>query len=554
MVSNLLYYGDNLDILRRYIEDESVDLVYLDPPFNSNQNYNVIFDEKNGSQSASQIRAFEDTWHWNLEAQGEFQKIVDRSDKVSDVMQAFMDFLGTNDMMAYLVMMAPRLIELRRVLKPTGSVYLHCDPTASHYLKILMDAIFGIDNFLNDITWERFNFHADAHRWGRIHDVILLYSKDRENIQFQTQRRQYDEEYIKSHFKSDEEGRLFTTSDATAAGQGPPRMFFGKLIAPKEGTHWRWSQENIDRLIAEGRIVLTKKGRPRIIRYLDEMAGHPIGDVWTDIPEINSQARERLGYPTQKPQPLLERIIKASSNEGDLVLDPFCGCGTAISAAHLLNRRWIGIDITHLAITLVKTRLLDAFGNNLDFKVIGEPVGLEDAIELAKQDPYQFQWWALGLVGARPAEGKKGADKGIDGRILFFESPSDKKSKQIIISVKSGKVTSSHIRDLKGVVEREKAVIGVYISLNPPTKDMNEEAASAGFYKSIELDESTYPKIQILTIEDLINGKTIMSPKYSRNKNGNQTFKRAPQEIKEKAAPWTRQTTILPTTTLDKFT
>lgn len=472
--------------------------------------------------------AFEDTWHWNLESQSEYENIVLRADKVSDVMQAFRTFLGTNDLMAYLSMMAPRLIELHRVLKPTGSIYLHCDPTAGHYLKILMDEIFGIDNFLNEIIWERFNFHADAHRWGRLHDVILFYSKDKENIRYFTQRRPYDESYIKSHFKADENGRLFRYDNALAAGQGPSRMFFGKMLPPKPGTHWRWSQENIDKLIAAGRIVLTSKGQPTVIRYLDEMPGHPIGDVWTDIPEINSQAKERLGYPTQKPQPLLERIINASSSDGDLVLDPFCGCGTAVSTAQQLNRRWIGIDITHLAIALIKSRLKDTFGDTLNYKVIGEPVGIEGASELAKQDPYQFQWWALGLVGARPAEGKKGADKGIDGRILFFESPSDKKAKQIIISVKSGKVSSSHIRDLKGVLVREKAAIGVYISLNPPTKDMIEEAASAGFYKSGELGSTSYPKIQILTIEDLLGGKGISSPRYQKTREGDVTFKRAP--------------------------
>jgi DNA modification methylase len=547
METNLLYYGDNFDIMKRYIEDESIDLVYLDPPFNSSQNYNVIFDEKDGSKSASQIRAFEDTWHWNLDSQKEFESIVLRADKVSDVMQAFRTFLGTNDMMAYLAMMAPRLIELHRVLKPTGSIYLHCDPTANHYLKILMDAIFGADLLQSQIIWQRVTAHNDKVGFAINYDTILHYSKTEEII-WNPQYQPYDEEYTEKFYRfiDLDSGRRYRLSDMTAAGirngeSGGPLILDGNTIYPSPGRHWALGlnegesvQDALNRLYKDGRIQYSPGKMPAYKRYLDEMPGKLAQAIWIDIPPVSPQAKEKLGYPTQKPQALLERIINASSDEGDVVLDPFCGCGTAISAAQHLNRGWIGIDITHLAITLIKSRLKDTFGGTLDYKVIGEPVSLEDASELAKQDPYQFQWWALGLVGARPAEGKKGADKGIDGRILFFESPSDKKAKQIIISVKSGKVSSSHIRDLKGVLEREKAAIGVYISLNPATRDMNEEAANAGFYKSGELGAASYPKVQILTIEDLLDGKTILSPSYVRDREGNRTFKRAPREKKLK--------------------
>lgn len=500
MEGNLLYYGDNLDILRRHIKDEVVDLIYLDPPFNSNRSYNILFDEKNGSQSASQIRAFEDTWHWNLESQKEYENIVSRADKVSDVMQAFMTFLGSNDLMAYLAMMAPRLIELHRVLRSTGSIYLHCDPTANHYLKILMDSVFGTKNFRNEIIWYYYNKIHDYRKnmFPNAADTILFYAKDINSDFTYHQLKEMRDEPIK---------------------QLRRKKVNGKMVNVKN---------------EEGHVIYRMK------------SDRTIDNIWR-IPCLQHASTERLGFPTQKPQTLLERIIKASSNEGDLILDPFCGCGTAISAAQHLNRRWIGIDITYLAITLIKTRLKDAFGDDIEYKVIGEPVSLSDANELAKQDPYQFQWWALGLVGARPVERKKGSDKGIDGRILFFESPSDKKAKQIIISVKSGKVSPMHIRDLKGVVEREKAAIGVYITLNAPTRDINEEAANAGFYKSIELSESIYPKIQILTIEGLLNGKKILSPVFMKSRNGNITFKQAPKDKKS-----IKKEKMLPT--LDEFT
>jgi len=542
---NQLFLGDNLDILRNkeQFPDEWVDLIYLDPPFNSNATYNILFEEKSGEKSAAQITAFDDTWHWGLESEKAYREVITwGTDRLAKLLDALRTFLGPNDMMAYLTMMAIRLAELRRVLKPTGSIYLHCDPTASHYIKLLMDAVFGAKNFLNEIVWERFTFHADAKRWGRLHDIIFCYAKDFNNLIFKVQRRPYDESYIKSHFKKDEEGRLYCLDNALAQGQGPPRTFFGKIMEPPRGTHWRWTQETIDKMIAEGRIVPTKTGRPRVKRYLDEMPGHPIGDVWTDIPSINSQAKERLGYPTQKPEALLERIIKASSNEGDIVLDPFCGCGTAIAVAERLQRRWLGIDITHLAITLIKNRLRTAFEVNesTDYQVIGVPKDLAGARALARQNRYQFEWWALGLVDARPAqEKKKGADTGIDGVINFIDDPSGK-AKRLIIQVKSGKVSVTQIRDLKGVLEREKAAIGAFISLSAPTAPMVQEAATAGFYQPEHLPGLEFPRLQTLTIGELLAGKRLEYPRIAPDV----TFKKAPRQRKG-PAPEDKQNNLL---------
>lgn len=509
---NTLFYGDNLDILREHFPDGCIDLIYLDPPFNSNRSYNVLFADESGRQSEAQLTAFDDTWHWGPTAEKEYYDLtVSAPLDISKMIGAMRDLIGSNQMMAYLVMMTTRLVELHRVLKSTGSLYLHCDPTASHYLKIVLDSIFHPNNYINEIIWERFNFHADAKRWGKLHDVILLYAKNAERITFNTQRRDYEESYIKSHFKADEHGRIYRLDNAVAAGQGPPRVFFGKLLEPPPGTHWRYSQENIDKLSSEGRIVLTSSARPSIKRYLDEMPGHAIGDIWTDIPEINSQAAERLGYPTQKPLALLERIIQASSNPGDQVLDPFCGCGTAIAAAEKLGRRWIGIDITHLAITLIKYRIRDMFPES-EFEVIGEPKDLEGARRLAKEDRFQFQWWALSLIqdakavggSSESKKGKKGKDQGIDGILNIIDDPKGK-AKSVIIQVKSGKVSSRDIRDLNGALTRENAPIALFLTLEIPTRDMITEAASAGFYHSAIWDRD-YPRIQILTIEDLLKG------------------------------------------------
>ena len=531
MADDLLYYGDNLDVLRRYVKDESVDLIYLDPPFKSEQNYNVLFAEKNGTESAAQIKAFEDTWHWDQAAAEAFHQTLQMGGQVARAMTGFETLLGTNDMLAYLSMMAPRLMELRRVLKPTGSIYLHCDPTASHYLKVLMDAVFGPVNFRTEITWKRSAAHSDTKQGrkqhGRIHDILLFYTKSDEWT-WNPVYTPYDQEYIESSYRHVEEGtgRRFKSTDLTAAKPGGDTEYEWKGRRPAPGRYWAYSKENMQKFEQEGRLYYTRSGLPRQKQYLEEMPGVALQDVWNDIPPISSQAAERLGYPTQKPERLLERIVASSSTEGDTVLDPFCGCGTTIAVAQRLGRRWIGIDITHLAITLIKHRLKDAFGDQAAYKVIGEPVSVSGAEELAGEDPFQFEAWALGLVGARPAQVKRGADKGIDGRLYFLDEGEGSKVKQAILSVKSGKTGRRHVHELRGVVEREGAAIGVLITLQDPTQPMRSDAAAAGFYDSPGWGQS-YPRMQILTVAELLEGKGIEMPPVGQ---ASVTFKKAAKQ------------------------
>jgi len=525
-----LYYGDNLDILRRHLKDETVDLVYLDPPFNSAQNYNAFFQEKDGSAAASQIRAFEDTWSWNQESQRVYEELILQPGKVSEVMQAFKTFLGTNDMMAYLAMMCPRLVELRRVLKSTGSLYLHCDPTASHYLKLLCDAIMGKDNFRAEIIWKRSSAHNDAgqgrRQLGRIHDIILLYTKGAEwtwNWLYTP----YDEEYTDGFYKHIEPktGRRYRLGDITAPGGADPAKRNPHYEFLGVTRYWRYSKERMQELHKQGRIIQSKPGAvPAYKRYLDEMQGVPLQDLWYDIPPIPAQAKERLGYPTQKPVALLERIIQSSSNAGDTVLDPFCGCGTTIDAAEKLGRKWLGIDVTQLATSLIKSRLRDTYGNKIEIITVGEPTTPNEAAVLADQDKYQFQWWALGLVNARPVEQKKGADHGIDGKILFRDDRDAARPEQIILQVKGGKTGVKDVRDLRGVLDREKAAIGVLISLQPPTREMLAEAASGGFYEH-KLNRQKYPRLQLRTVKELMEGKNIERP--SNVAAVDETFKKA---------------------------
>ena len=556
---NRLYYGDNLDVLRRHVADESVDLVYLDPPFNSNASYNVLFAERDGTQAASQIQAFEDTWRWDERAARSYEQVVEAGGQVSQAMQAFRTFLGESDMLAYRAMMAPRLVELRRALKPSGSIYLHCDPTASHYLKMLLDSVFRPQNFKAEIVWRRSSAHSDTSQGlkkpGRIHDLLLYYTKSSEwtwNPQFTA----YSDEYVRQRFKNVDARGAFKDADLTAAKPGGDTSYAWRVkrrakdrwthdlddewksprpgteyraVTPSSGRYWAYSRDNLVAFAKSDRLHYFSSGTPRLKQHVADLPGIGLQDIWTDIPPINSQAQERLGYPTQKPEALLERIILASSNEGDTVLDPFCGCGTTIANAQHLNRHWIGIDITNLAITLIRHRLRDAYGDTIEdtYEVVGEPVSLADAQALAQSDPYQFQWWALGLVGARPTEGKKGADKGIDGRIYFHEG--DGTTRQIILSVKAGKLHAPYVRDLRGVVEREGAAIGVLLTLEEPTKPMRTEAASAGFYKS---PWGTHPKIQIVTVGSLLEGGRIDSPP---SRQTSVTFKRGPK-AEQKAA------------------
>ncbi len=524
---NQLFFGDNLKFLRdNRIPVNSVDLIYLDPPFNSNAAYNILFAEKSGEKSGAQITAFEDTWHWGDEARAAYDDVV-RGDRprLAELLQALRAFLGQNDMMAYLTMMAVRLTELHRVLKPTGSLYLHCDPTASHYLKLVLDAIFGAVNFRNELVWKRFNFHADAKRFGRVTDRIFFYTKG-PIFTFNQLKVPFSDEYISSKFvHSDKEGRKYRLDNLNPpGGRGPVYEFHG-VVKP-----WRFTEENMRKLEKEERIYFGSK-IAQLKRYLDELPGQGVHDLWSDVSPINPQAKERLGYPTQKPEALLERIIKASSNEGDLVLDPFCGCGTTISVAERLKRQWIGIDITILAINLIKKRLHDTFSpaELAPYEVIGEPVNVKEAEALAleKGGRYQFEWWALGKVDAFPAQDKKkGADKGVDG-VLYFQEKDDGPYHKIIVQVKSGHAGAKEVRELEGTRKQEKAVIAALITSNPVTKPMRE-AAGADFYVPEQFSEFRFPRIQILTVADLFEGKQLNYPRWVPSK----TFKKAARRYK----------------------
>ena len=535
-VKGKLYYGDNLEVLRNHIPSESVDLIYLDPPFNSNATYNVLFKSpKTGDDSSSQIQAFDDTWHWGEDDAQAIDEIMKSGHSdIANLIQALRKFLGENDMMAYLVMMAIRLMELHRVLKPTGSLYLHCDPTASHYLKLILDAVFGHRFFINEIIWERTNAHNNkANRFHRVHDTLLFYAKSEQN-KWNQQYSAYTEAQL-SRYKLDDDGRLYTGQDLTItdlSGKGDKSSWRGAI--PPSNRCWAYSFENRERFFENGKILLRQDGIPRLDGlkvYLDEKPGKPLGDIWTDVLRIGNTSTERLGYPTQKPSALLERIVQASSNEGDIVLDSFCGCGTAVHAAQKLGRNWIGIDITHLAISLIEKRMKDAFPE-ANFEVIGSPKDLESAQDLAIRDKYQFQWWAVSLVGAHPYQDKKkGSDSGIDG-LLYFTDDEDGEYKKIVVSVKGGEnVGVSMIRDLAGTMEREKAAMGFFVTLAEPTAPMTKEAASKDPYIS-PLTKELYPRIQILTIKGLMDGSE--KPRYPDFGNYKGMFKKAKLERTEK--------------------
>ena len=519
-MTNDLYYGDNLEVLRNSIADASVDLIYLDPPFNSNASYNVLFRGPSGNESAAQIEAFDDTWHWTDTAEAAYGEVL-RSDnaKAAEMLRAMRSGLGENDMMAYLAMMAVRLIELHRVLKPTGSLYLHCDPTASHYLKILLDAVFGGRNFRNEIVWKRTSSHSGAKRWGPIHDILFLYGKSGKSV-WNEVFESYDEKYLDRFYRFSDDGGRFSIGDLTGAGtrKGDSGKPWRGVDPTQSGRHWAVPtaiidrsglngtfgtmsvQEKLDRLDELGLIYWPPKGKvPRFKRYLEIQRGNRIQDIISDIAPLSGQARERLGYPTQKPVALLERIIAASSNPGDLVLDPFCGCGTTVHAAEMLGRRWTGIDITHLAIGLIEKRLRDAFPE-VTFATHGVPQDLSGARDLARRGQYhEFEKWALSLINAQPGNfGKKGADRGIDGNVWFG------KTGRAIVSVKAGdNIGVGMIRDLRGVIEREGAGIGVFLTLTPPKKTMVSEAAAAGQFEVEGC--APVPRLQIVTIEEAMN-------------------------------------------------
>ncbi|MFE9206220.1 DNA methyltransferase [Micromonospora sp. NPDC007230] len=510
---NKLYYGDNLDVLREHIPSESVDLVYLDPPFNSNRSYNVLFKEKGGDEAQAQIEAFDDTWTWSHEAEALYIDLLngDAPNAVKDALEAMRKLLGDNDVLAYLVMMTARLIELRRVLKPTGSLYLHCDPTASHYLKILLDAIFDARNFRNEIIWQRTNPKGlMTRRLPNNHDVILGYAKSEDSLWNEDAVFQpYDENDLDERTKSkyryrDPDGRLYRLASLLNPNPDRPNLTYEFLGITRV---WRWTRERMQEAYEQGIVVQTAPGRvPQMKRYLEEQRGRPIGDIWTDILPINSRAAERLGYPTQKPLALLERILAMASSEGSVVLDPFAGCGTTIDAAQKLGRRWVGIDVTTLAIDLIDARLRHTYGEGVrkTYEVLGIPRDLAGAQALFKRSPFEFERWCVMTIDGQPNE-KQVGDRGIDGVIRF---PIDGKgnSDKILVSVKGGATNPAHVRDLIGTVQSQRAGMGVFICMQKPTKAMIEAANHSGLY-SHPANGQKFPRVQLITVEELLQGK-----------------------------------------------
>lgn len=497
---NHLYFGDNLAVLRQYIADESVDLVYLDPPFNSKETYNVLYKSPVGGDA--QVRAFDDTWSWEDGASKSLELLAETDAATFDVLRALQRFLGTSDMMAYLAMMSVRLVELKRVLKPHGSLYLHCDPTACHYLKILLDAVFGGQGFVNQITWKRSHAHSDgkqgSRHYGRVSDTLLFYSRSSART-WNTQYTPYSQEYVDRDYRRvDENGRRYRLSDLRGPGGAAKGNPYYEVMGVSR--HWAYSKSRMAEMIANGRVIQTRPGAvPQYKRYLDEMPGVPAQEIWTDIPVLNNRSKETLGYSTQKPLALLERILKTSSNEGDVVLDPFCGCGTAIHAAEKLKRQWIGIDVAYPAIQIIEDRF-QAWLPQAKYELTGIPYDELSARKLAAKDPHTFQQWAVAQCGGR--SGDRGADRGIDG-VITFKTAKDEYGRAIA-SVKAGKhVSPGMVRELVAVVGREDAEMGVFVCLEEPTKEMKAAAFSAG---RVELHGGSRSKIQIVTVKDLIKG------------------------------------------------
>jgi site-specific DNA-methyltransferase (adenine-specific) len=515
---NQLYFGNNLEVLRRHIPVASVDLIYLDPPFNSNATYNMLFKEPSGDQSPAQIAAFDDTWKWGDQAEEAFDEAVMAGPPdLAELLKALRQVLRRSNMLAYLSMMAVRLIELHRVLKPSGSLFLHCDPTASHYIKLVLDNIFSPKNFRNEIIWERSQpkGHATT-RFSRAHDTIFYYSKSEKSV-FNPQFTEHDPGYLEKFYRhvEPETGRRYRLGDLTNPNKERPNLTYE--FPPGSGTVrvWRWTQERMLQAWAEGRVVIPGKGEVvQYKRYLDEMSGTLIKDIWYDIEHLHGSHHEHMGYQTQKPEALLARIIRAASHEGDVVLDPFCGCGTAVAVAERLQRRWIGIDVTYLAIDLIRKRLKDSFGSELTpYEEIGIPRDVPSAERLFQIDPFQFECWALATVGARSARDKRGADRGIDG-VMNLRDEYSGEYKKIILQVKGGHVSVSQVRDLKGVLEREQAEIGVFLTLRKPTRQMRQEADEAGPFIDQGFPEKRFPRLQILTMEEVFAGKKINLPTW----------------------------------------
>lgn len=474
MENRTLFFGDNLQVIEERIPDNFFDLIYLDPPFNSNRNYNVLFKEGK-IDSTAQIHAFEDTWEWTPPTIKLFDSLKESNNpQISILMNSLYEIIQPTPMMAYLVNMTARLIPLRRVLKETGSIYLHCDPTASHYLKIILDVVFGKQNFRNEIIWHYGGWtHQKMSRFPKKHDVILFYTKEDSKAEFNPISIPWTrEEYInlrKQAIHKDENGREY---------------------------------------------IYDERGNAGAKRYLDIALreGRPIDSVW-DIRPITSSSKERQGYPTQKPESLLDRIIQASSKEGDWVLDPFCGCGTTVAVSEKLKRNWVGIDISMQAVNVIKERMTNHYPG-LRINIDGIPMDFESAESLALKDKFAFQDWAITLVGANPPSGesKKGADRGIDGIILFREKTNyaNPTLRKILVQVKGGGAGRGDVAKLKGDMERENAPMGILIILKEPTSEMRREATLTGEYKYSEA--TSFPRIQILSIHDWFDGKEVKIP------------------------------------------
>ena len=525
----MLYYGDNLEVLRGrdrdgrpYIADQSVDLVYLDPPFNSNRNYSVIFNKHDVAEdeNKAQIQAFEDTWRWTHTTEAQYDEFIATAPMaIANALTAYRLLLGENDAMAYLVNMAPRLVELHRVLKPTGSLFLHCDPVMSHYLKILLDAIFGPANFVNDISWRRSaNTSSISKIFRRAHDCILFYAKSKQ-YQFNIQYGELSESGQEHYEYEDENGRYslppLMVSGRRNGDTGKPWRGIDPSVRGKDGMHWVTTRDKLDAYEAQGLVYWPAKegGLPRLKFYEHQSKGVAMNDFWEDIPPINSQAKESLRYPTQKPLKLLERIISAASNPGDVVLDPFCGCGTSVDAAQRLGRRWIGIDITYIAVDLITKRLRHTYGDSI-LKTFDVPYGLPKDVTAARalfaQSPFEFERWAVSLINAEPNQ-KQVGDKGIDG-VARFPLGSKGQLGRVLVSVKGGKTLNpAMVRDLSGTVDTQKAAMGVLITLESATKGVQDAIDHGGVYTH-PANGQKFPRLQHITVAELLADKKPQIP------------------------------------------
>ncbi|GHO55517.1 DNA methyltransferase [Ktedonobacter robiniae] len=488
-MKNQLYYGDNLEVLRRYIKDETVDLCYIDPPFNSKRNYNQIYNNI-GSEDRAQAQAFIDTWVWDERANEGFAEILANDTgrftaQVVDLIRGLQPVLKKGSLLAYLVSMTLRITEIHRVLKETGSFYLHCDPTASHYLKLLLDAIFCSQggNFVNEIAWcYEIGGRVSKHAFGRRHDSLLFYVKSKDYA--------FNWDDILDEFSESGKAK-FRYEDENGKYRLMGRFIKGSPIKGHRDVSPEWENTH-----------------PELVyrHYLKE--GKMPVDFW-NIPPINQASKERLGYPTQKPEALLEKIISVSSNDGDVILDAYCGCGTTIAVAERLRRNWIGIDITYQSISLVLRRLEGQYGketiNNINLNGIPRDMSSVKALVHKKDDRVrkEFEKWAVLTYSNNRAiiNEKKGGDQGIDGT-AFFLTGKDENAK-IVFQVKSGNVGRDDTSKLNNDRMREGAELAVILTLNPPTKGMKDEANAAGMYTHALMGRN-YPRIQIITIEDLV--------------------------------------------------